>query len=504
MEKNNKTIAKNTIYLSVQQIIVLFVGLYTSRVILNVLGVEDFGIYNVVCGFVAMFAFLNTSMTNGIQRFYNYEYGKNGEAGAHKVFNVSIYIQAVLCLLILLLTETLGLWYVLEKMVIPETRASAAVWIYQFSIGSLLLLVLQIPYNAAILAHEKMLFFSVLRILDAVLKLVVCFLIQYSAIDKLIYYGFLMLLISLTNWIISYAYVRRNIKEAVFRFVFEKDLFKNMLSFSGWNLFGSFSGVAKSQGINLVLNLFFGPVVNAARGVAYQVLSAIRGFTSTISVSGRPQLMQSYAQGDIQRTFTLMFSLSKVSYMALFFVALPVMLEIDYLLNIWLGDTVPEQAGLFVVVVIMTGLVDVFNPPTSFVVHATGKMAKYQTVNGLVSLFVIPISYIVLSMGAPAVSALLLSLIFTLFGLFISLFILRSILYFSIRQYVKEVFVPLALITTISSVSTYYVQSLFNEGFLRLVIVTLFSCVIAGSCIYIFGLNSSEKLMVKKLLKNIR
>ena len=253
---DNKRIAKNTILLTIKMVLVLFINLYTTRVTLKALGVDDFGIYNVVCGFVSMFIFLNTSMSNGIQRFFNYELGKNGIIGAQRVYITSLAIQALLLIIIIILTETFGLWYLYNQMVIPPDRFDAALWIYHLSIISFVLVIMQVPYNAAIMAHERMNYFAFLGVLDAVLKLVIVLMIPFADVDKLVFYGFLLTMISFLNFVLAYVYSKTHFEEIRFKPLFDKILFKSMLSFSGWNIFGTFSNMMREQGLNMILNLF--------------------------------------------------------------------------------------------------------------------------------------------------------------------------------------------------------------------------------------------------------
>jgi len=501
---NNKTIAKNTIILAIQQALSLFVSLYTSRIILQSLGVEDFGIYNVVASFVAMFAFLNTSMNNATQRFYNYEYGKNGEAGAKKVFNSALVIQAVLALIVIALLESIGSWYILNKLVVPDDRLNTAFWIFQFSSFSLVAVIMQIPFSASITAHEKMICFASVNILDSLLKLSVAILIAYYGGDRLLLYGFLIFLISLSDLAIYSLYSKRHFVEIKFSKTREKDLLKQMLSFSGWNLFGSFSGVAKEQGINLILNSFFGPVVNAARGIAYQVAGALKAFVGTVTISGRPQLVQSYANGDYDRTMQLMFILSKISFIVLLLFSVPVICEIDYVLRLWLATDIPSFTGIFVILVIVIALIESLSPPTSFVVHASGKMAKYQITTSLLMVCILPVSYLSLLLGAPAESVFVWGIIFQIICQIVSLLILKTIVDYSLRDYTKQVIVPLVIISTVAFAGTYVCKLFIEDGFIRLVYLTIISCVIIISLSYHVVLNKAEKELVKSIIKRIK
>ena len=288
----NSRIAKNTMVLYIRMIFVLLVSLYSTRAILNALGVVDYGIYNVVAGFVSMFAFLNSSMTNTVQRFFNYEIGFSDKGNLNKVYITSIQIQVILGVLTFVLLEFIGMWYIKTKMVIPLERLTAAVYVFQFSVLSLFLLILQIPFAAAVIAHEKMEFYAVVSMTDAVLKLIIAIVLPFISYDRLIYYGALMLLISLIDISLYYFYAKKCFREIAYKHSYHKDLFKKMISFSGWNVLDSFAYTMQGQGLNMLMNAFYGPVVNAARGVAYQIQAALSGFTENIAVAFKPQLVE--------------------------------------------------------------------------------------------------------------------------------------------------------------------------------------------------------------------
>ena len=504
MPKNNK-IAKNTVFLTLQTLFVLFVSLYTSRVILKALGVNDFGIYNVVGGFVSMFAFLNTSMINGIQRFYNFELGKNGEDGLTRVYNTALCIQAILAVIILILTETLGLWYINNVMVIPAERLIAARWIFHFSVVSLVFVIMQVPYSSAVVAHENMGFYAIINMLDTVLKLAIAIAIPFFSADKLIVYGLLILLISIINWLLFYSYAKVKYKEIRICKGFNSSQFKEMLSFSGWNLFGSFSGVMKEQGINMILNLFFGPVVNAARGIAYQVNGAMMGFVANINTASRPQLTQSYALGNLERSINLMYSMSKIGVVTMAFFAVPMVYEVDYILKIWLDTEIPLHTNSFVQLVVINSIVLCLNPPVSFLVHATGNMKRYQVVSSLFSLLVLPVSYIMLHQGAEPEYVFVLMIAFTIIGQWICVHILKQLIVFSSADYVKRVVLPLALFLILIPILPLIPRLLLEECFLRFVLVGALSVLSTGAIGYFLVLNETEKnslLLFLKIKKN--
>ena len=504
MATSNTTIAKNTVFLSIRMVFVLIVSLYTSRVFLHALGVVDFGVNNVVGGFVSMFAFLNTALSNGIQRFYNAEMSKNGVEGVRKVYNTSLLIQGGIALIILILLETFGLWYFYNKMVIPADRMDVAFWIYQIATVSSVMVVMQAPYVGAIMAYEKMDFYAICGILDVLLKLGIALAIPHIPFDKLMTFGILSFGVSVVNFCLYFSYSKRKFKALKAKRFFEKKLFKDMISFSGWNFLGTFACMIREQGLNMVLNLFFGPVVNAARGVAYQVSSALQGFVSNLSVAAKPQMVSSYSAGDSTRTMKLMFSMSKLSFFFLLIFAVPVILEVDYILHLWLGDVVPEHTSNFIILVILTNFVNNLNAPLSNVVYATGKMRNYELTFSIINILILPISYIALKMGAAPEAAFLVYFIMTIFVQIGCLIVLRTLVHISLREYFVRLCVPLLAVFVISFILPWLIHGIMAEGFLRLVIVTFASLIISTFAFYFLGLAANEKAMVNNAFESIK
>ena len=496
----NKRIAKNSLFLTIRMVIVLIISLYTTRVVLKVLGVEDYGVYNVVCGFVAMFSFLNVSMSNGIQRFFNFELGKNGEEGANKVFVTSLIIQALLALLIIILVESIGLWYLNKKMVIPEDRLIAAEYIFQFSVLSFLFVIMQAPFSASVMAHEKMDFYAVVSVLDAFLKLAIALILPLLFGDSLIWYGVLMFGINATNFFLYFIYCKTHFPEIKIRRNLDRSLFKSMLGFSGWNLFGSFSGIMQEQGINLVINFFFGPIVNAARAVAVQVNAGLEGFVSNITMPVRPQVVQSYAKGENSRMMNLTFSISKLSCCFLMMMAIPVSIEIDYVLQIWLGDRIPEHAAAFTIIILLSSIISNLNAATSNLVHATGNMKNYQFWSSIVKISSVPIAFIVLKHYSRPEIALLIVFICRLAGHIIGLFVVRTLVVLSLREYFIKVVVPILIVAIISIIAALPIHFYMEENFWRLLFVTQVSVTAAGLSLYFIAFNKSERSLSMLLL----
>ena len=498
---NNKRIAKNTLFLYLRMILVLVVSIYTTRVVLNALGAVDYGIHNVVAGFVTMFAFLKTSMSNGIQRFYNFKLGKEGEEALTTVYNTALLIQGILALIIVILLETIGLWYLETKMVIPIERMPAARWIYQFSVLSLVLVIMQVPYSASIMAHERMNYYAYVSIIDVCLKLAVALWIPHARHDKLIVYGAYILVIHIINFLMNFIYSKYNFKSIKFQKGFHADLFKDMLSFSGWNVLGTFAYMLKNQGLNVLLNAFFGPVVNAARGISATIGGAIHGFQGNIVTASRPQTIQSYAAGNYSRVKSLMFSLSKISFFMLFMISMPVMIELPYILQLWIGDAVPEYTVPFTMLILINMIIGGLNTPVTQVIHATGKMKNYQIGTSLVMCSVLPISWLFLKVGGSPITVYIVSLCITCINQMVCLLILKHEFPYSIRDYLKSIILPCFLVSLASIIIPIALHYTMASSFIRLVLVAITG--VGGVILfaYYFALNAYEKGMVNDFVK---
>ncbi len=497
----NKRIAKNSIFMSIRMVFLLLLTLYTTRVTLKALGVEDFGVYNVVYGFVSLFSFLNLSLTNGIQRFYNFELGKNGIYGANCVFNTAALIQIALVLIIVLIVEFSGIWYINNKLVVAFDRLYAAKLIFHCSVFSFALLILQAPFSAAVMAHERMDFYAFASILSGILNLAAAISINFLNGDKLILYALLLSLSNLAVLATYIIYCKTRFQEIKLSKNIDLALLSSMLRFSGWNFLGSMSGVLKEQGVNLILNLYFGPVVNAARGVATQVCSGLQSFVNNISVPARPQVIQSYASGDTQRTINLTLSISKLSCLFLYMISIPILFEIDFVLKLWLGDNVPDYTSGFVVIVVLTSFINNLNAAVSGVVHATGKMKNYQLIGATINLFTLPIAYIFLELGYSAYSAIVIIFIITGINQYASLLVLKSLIVFSLTEYLQKVILPLTKIVATTIWIPCGISVLLSDGFPRLLINAAISIIVICTAIYCFGLSISEKRVANQFIK---
>ncbi len=498
--QNNKRIAKNTAFLYIRMIIVLLVSIYTTRVVLNTLGVTDFGVYNVVCGFVSMFSFISSSLTNGIQRFFNYSVGCAERDGVAKVYRTAMRIQIILALIMIVLIETVGIWYINNVMELPPDRLTAANWVFQFSALSFIILIISIPYNAAIIAFEKMDYYAFVSILDTLLKLAIIIELPYLPGDKLIIYGLLGLMISIINFLLNYIYCKRKLPQLFAHKGIEKKLLKSISSFAGWNTVEMFAWITQGQGVNMIINVFFGAVINAARGVSAQIQSAIQQFCTNLVVAIRPQLVESYAQKNYSRTKSLMYTTSKLSFILFYILAIPVILEINYVLRLWLGNNIPDYTASFTILTLISMIPRNFVMALSQVIHATGKMAKYQIASAVVIIFILPVSYIFLHYGYSPIYVYIINLIFCCILFIVCLLVFKTIFEISIWEYHKCIIIPCSVIAIIVPVIPYVIQHFMQESFMRFIIIAITTTITSVIASYLFLLNKSEKEFVKRLI----
>ena len=478
------------------------VTLYTSRVILEILGVEDFGIYNVVGGIVAMFGFLNSAMSSSTQRFISYELGKNDFKQLNKVFNSSILIHVSIALIIFILAETIGLWFLYNKMTIPPNRIDAALWVYQGAIASTIVLIMSVPYNSTIIAHEKMSAFAYISILEVVLKLLIVFLLLIGNLDKLKLYAILMFSIQLIIRIIYGNYCKRNFPET--KFCLNKDwkLFKEMTGFAGWNLLGNCSAIACTQGINILLNMFFGPTINAARGIAVQVQNAVTQFSLNFQTAVNPQIIKSYATKDYEYMHKLIFKSSKFTFFMIAFISLPILLETDTILAIWLKN-VPDYTIIFLRLILCITIVDAIANPLMVSAAATGKVKLYQSVIGGILLTILPISYITLKSGGKPESVFIIHLAVCIIAFVARLFILKSMIRLNVKQYFNQVIIKCLIILIISLFISIGIKSIMENSFYSFIIVCLCCALSVSISTYFLGLDKSEKEFIIKRITSI-
>lgn len=479
----------------------LLVTLYTTRVVLNALGVEDYGTYNVVCGFVSLFGFLNTSLSQGIQRFFNYELGRGGNKAVLEVFNTAFIIQLGLIVLLFIILESVGYYWFNYELVVPEGRRGVAWIIFQFSIASMLINILSTPYAAMVMSYERMNYYAVVSVFDAVIKLLVALSMPYVSFDKLLYYGGVLLVVSVLNFFMYSIYCYREFSFLKVNFSFDGTLFRSMFAFSGWNFLGSLASMVKTQGINILLNSFFGVVVNASSGIAAQVSSAIQQFSLNIVIAFRPQLVTAYSQNNVARVQKMMFVMSKIGFLLVFTLAVPVLLEIDYILALWLGDSVPTYAATFSQLTVIAMVIGIFNAPVTQVIHATGRMKRYQTITSLIMCSILPISWFFFKMGNEASFVYWITIFITALNQCFALGILHSVFNFCYKEYFKEVVFPCLLISVFVPILPWLICQLLTSSFLRLILI----CISTGFSILLLGyfilLNKSEKNLIKTFIQ---
>lgn len=489
---NNKRIAKNTLLLYVRMFFMMGIALYTSRVVLNTLGVEDYGIYNVVGGLVSMFGLLNGSMSSATQRYITFELGKGDGKSLNKIFSLSLQIHALIAIVTVLLIESVGLWFLYNKMTIPPERMTAAFWVLQASALTFIFSIMSVPYNADIIAHERMSAFAYISIIEAVLKLVIVYMLLAVPFDKLIVYAILLAVVQLSIQLCYMIYCHRHFPESRYRHIKDWRLFKEMTSFAGWNLFGGLSNISFNQGLSMLLNVFFGPVVNAARAVATQVQSAIQMFITNFQMALNPQIVKTYAQGDLESMHTLMFRSSRFSFFLMYLLSLPVLLEAPLILQIWL-KTVPDNTVIFLRLIICTTLIYTIINPILTANNATGKVRTYYIVCGSMMISILPISYIVLRMGCPAYSVFVVHFCVELLTQVARLIMVRGRLKLSIRMYLQKVYFPIIMVTIIAAVIPLFVYNTISNGFLRFFTVSIVSVISVALTSFVLGFTHAER-----------
>lgn len=475
----------------------MLVALYTSRVILSALGVEDFGISNVVGGFVAMFALISSALTSSISRFITFELGRNDYVKLKEVFATSLLIQLSLSAIILIVAETIGLWFVNYKMVIPAERLYAANWVFQASIFAFILGLLSTPYNAAIVAHEKMNIFALFGILQIFLNLLIVLFVAYAPLnfDKLIVYSILMLSVNITMQALYLAYCYKHFPESHVGPAYKKQCWKEMSGFAGWNGIGCTAAILRDQGVNVLLNLFFGPIVNAARGISGSVSNAIGQFTGNFMTALNPQITKSYASGDRDYMFSLVKRGARFGYYIMLLISIPIILEAPFILDLWLTQY-PDNTVIFVRLVLCYSLIEVLSYTLITLQVATGKIRNYQLAVGVLLLMNFPLSWVALHFGAPSYAVYIVSIGIGIGCLLLRLWFLQGMVGLSMGDYLKNVVGNISVVTACSFILPLAVFFLFHPGILRVIIVAIVSLFSATFTILFVGCNYSERKFI--------
>lgn len=503
--ENTKRIAKNTLMLYVRMLFGMLVSLYTSRVVLQALGVEDYGIYNVVGGVVAMFSMISNSLSSSVSRFLTFELGKGNLEGLKRVFSTSLSIHVALVLVIVLLSETLGLWFLNTHMTIPENRLYAANWVFQASVLTFVINLLSVPFSASIVSHERMSAFAYIGILDIVLRLLIVLFIAYSGwnFDRLIIYSLLLVGVVCIMQAIYWNYCTRNFEECKFGLSFDVNYWKEMSSFAGWNFIGCTARLFKDQGVNILLNLFIGPIINAARGIANTVNNVLASFSGNFMTALNPQITKSYAAGDYDYMFSLVERGSRFSYYILLLFALPMLFETEFVLTLWLKHY-PEHTVNFVRLILIVTMCDILSNTLINLQVATGKIRNYQLVVGGMLLINFPLSYICLKMGLPPESTLVVALIVAVCCLFLRLLFLRKMVGLSMKRYLRKVCGNVLFVTLLAMIIPSFIYTQMSDSIIRFVMICVFTTVCSSIAIYWGGCSMNERKFIKGKILFIR
>ena len=480
------------------------VSLYTSRVILNVLGIENYGIYTIIGGVVGLFGFFNAAMSSATQRFLAIDIGRKDWDNLQKTFNSTLIVHIGIAALVLLVAETVGLWFVNNKLNIPISKIGAVNFVYQFSILSSIIAITQVPFNALIIAHEKMNVFALISVIEVTLKLLIVYLLLVSPFNKLETYSALILFVTFIVSIIYKVYCNKNFKESKFVYYNDKEMYKVLISYSGWSLFGNIAAIAKEQGINILLNIFFGTLLNAAFGIMLQVQNAVNSFVINFQTAINPQLFKYYANNELDKMFKLMFQSSKLTFYLMLLLIFPVIYNVDFILNLWL-KTPPEYASSFVILNLVFLAIDNISNSLMKAVQATGKIKWYQIILGTFIFLNLPISYLFMKLGFGPEFFLYTSIAISFLSLLFRLFYIRLLMPFPSLKFMKSVLVPIVCVIF----SSYLILSFIHlkaESFQGLIVNSLITFIIVFVIILIIGLNKNERDSIKKIIyeKNIK
>lgn len=496
---DNRRIAKNTLLLYLRMIITTIVSLYTARLLLILLGVEDFGIYNVVGGVVTFMSFINASMTSATQRFLAFDLGKGDIKQYQRTFSMTINVFMILCLIMLIILEILGPWFVANKLVIPDERLTAAQWIFQFSILSFIFSTMTIPFQSAIVSYEKMGIYAYFTFIDVGSKLLICLFLYILPIDRLITYGFIQMCIVLVILIINYTYCRSKLNGCVYKHYWDKSLFSKLSSYAGWNLLGSISWMLCTQGQSIILNIFFGPIVNAAKAIADRINGIIASFVQNFFMAVSPQIIKTYASGKTGETKNLVLTSSRLSFFLMLCLSIPLIFNMQPLLVLWLGgEQVNTDMVIFSQLVLIFTLVTTLDEPITQAVRATGNIKWYQIRVGAITLCFIPVCYIFLKMGFPAYTSMILLIITYLIAQMVRIFYVRPIINVKLREYISEVSFPCMLVTALCVLLlwVYYHFKAERDNLFFVFIDMAVSIICAITIIYHIGLKNKERLYV--------
>ncbi len=494
-----KKIAQNTILLYFRMILGMVVSLYTSRVVLQVLGVDDFGIYNIIGGVIVMFSFINTFLTSACQRYFSVSIAKDCIEETKNIFSTSLFIHVLVLLLFAFFAETVGLYFVYNDLVIPDARFTAALYVFHIMVVESCISIFKVPYNAAIIAEEKMDFYAYTSIIENVLRLVVVYLLVIVPFDKLVVYAFLHILVSFIMLLWYKIYADKRFSYCSSSLKYDKTYLKSMVSFSGWNLFGSIADLGYKQGTNIILNLFHGVALNAAMGIATTVRSSIYSFITNIQVAANPQIIKSYTVGEYDYYSNLICRISKYSYYLMLFLAIPVIINIQYILQLWLGEA-PEYSASLIVLGLIFCLIDCLHGPLWTSMQATGKIRNYQLLVSIILLLNIPFSYIALKIGYSPNSILVVQILISIITLIVRFVFSSKYAELNVDLYIKNVILPVTVVTIFSIPLPFYVATFFNDDWQQLLVTGAVSVILIIVIVLLIGVTKHERISILNMV----
>lgn len=497
---NNKLIAKNTIVLYFRMIIIMGINLYVVRAVLNILGVVDYGIYNVIGGVVGMFSFISGTLASSSQRYFSIELARKDYDKLRQWFSLNITIFLVVIFIFIVIAETLGLWFLNSQLIIPVERLYATNILYQLSIFTLVFQMLKIPYDALVIAHEKMNVYAYISIFEAVLKLAIVFILSISIFDDLVMYGSLILFSAIIIFIIYMFYCNRNFKESRFRFYWNKKQAIELLGFSGWHFLGTISMVIRGNGINILINMFFNPAVNAARAIAFQVTNAVNQLSSNFFTAVKPQIYKSHSSGQVEEMNKLVIRTTIMSFFLVSLLIFPIIINIEFVLDIWLKN-IPEYAVLFTKLVLINGLVDAANGPSIAAALATGRIKRFQIIVSVFFILNLPFSYLALSLGYEPQITMLISIFLSVILVFVRFYLLKNLVNFPYRKMYLSLF-RVAAISVINYFILYSVKMQFEDSFILFIVIFIISTALLVVSYYFFILDKSERAQLNFIVKD--
>lgn len=499
----NKRIAKNTFFLYLRMMAIMGVTLYTSRVVLHVLGAEDFGLYNVVGGIIALFAFLNNAMVSATQRFITFEQASGSLDRQKNVYTAAIAIHLIIAIIVFIVSETVGVWFLNNKMNIPFARYEAANLVFQSAVISFMIRIMTVPFIASVIAHEKMKIYAYAGFVDALLQLLIVYLLNLILYDKLIVYSILVSCISLSYFMIYFLYCKNKFIECCIVKPRSIELYKSMLYFGGWSFLGTLGFSAKDYGVNILINIFCGASINAARAIAYQVQTAVNSLVSSFQTALNPQIVKTYSIGNVNDTITLVQYGSRISFILISIIIIPLIVRIDYVLNLWLVDVPPFTIYFLQLTLIMSVINSMFGPLVT-AMQATGNIKLFQIVIAIIMFLDVPISYFILKNDLPPYYVMFVAILTAFMGLIARLLILNRLIKINVKNFILNIILKSLLLFAFWLLILSLLSNYIENTFCGLFIVIIFSFIVITISSLLFLLNKKERnFLYSKIIQHI-